>query len=146
VTEPVVHAYFRHGHGNDPVVLASAEDANKLVDDLLTEPFDNSVATLYHRARPATEFGFPDHELTIAVAADDHVGGVRYMGEYHGVPGTWFSKGATSEYDEVVYYYMGHDREYPRDSEVSLDAVRQAVRDFLLSGGQRPSAVEWQEA
>ncbi|GAB3154883.1 hypothetical protein GCM10027290_50050 [Micromonospora sonneratiae] len=137
MTTSEVVAYFRHDLG--AVVITNDEDVDRLVDALLAEPFENSVAAMYSTARPKLASGVPDHELLLAVNADDSVGGLRYMGD-----GTWYSKGTPSKHDEVYYCYMGSDRDFPHDSEVSLEQLRQAAREFLRSGGQRPTAIPWQ--
>lgn len=112
-----------------------------LIDDLLSEPFDNSIAALYVQGRD-NKLGLPDHELQVAVNAQDNVGALRYMGG----SGTYFAKGTTSRYDEVAYYYMGNDHGFPRDSDLPLDAVRAAAKEFLASGGERPQRVQWRDA
>lgn len=137
-----VEAYYRHEHGDAPVVVHTPEQMDELIAALLNEPFDNSEAALYVRERPANERGYPDHEFRIAVDSEDKVGGLRYMGG----GGTYFSKGALSKHEEISYCHMGSAHDYPRDSEISLDAVRQAAREFLTSGGERPTNVEWQDA
>jgi hypothetical protein len=141
VTDIRVEAYFRHEHGADPVILRNADDADRLVDALLAEPFENSVATLYAMSRPLLPSGVPDHEMLIAVNAEDGVGGLRYMGD-----GTWYAEGAASRHEEVYYLYMGHDRDFPRDSEISIDLVRLAVKEFLATNGERPTVVGWRSA
>jgi hypothetical protein len=39
---------------------------------------------------------------------------------------------------------MGHDREFLIDSIVRLDLARQAIREFLNSGGKRTKCLHWQ--
>lgn len=136
-----VKAYFKHGHGAAPVRVSTPEEVDALIDALLKEPFDNSVVALYVEGR-LNKAGVPDHELLVAVNADDQVGALNYMGS----AGSFFAKGATSKYEEAVYYYMGHDREFPRDSALPLDVVRQAAKEFLASGGERPEGVGWEAA
>jgi hypothetical protein len=141
MAEVYVEAYFRHEHDDDPVILRNADDADRLVDALLAEPFDNSVATLYALSRPMLPSGVPDHEMLIGVNAEDGVGGLRYMGG-----GTWYAAGATSRHEEVYYRYTGHERDFPRDSEISIDLVRLAVKEFLATNGERPTVVGWRSA
>jgi hypothetical protein len=51
----------------------------------------------------------PDHELRVAIDYDNKtLGALRYMGG----DGTYFSRGAGEATDEVMYYYMGSDREF----------------------------------
>ncbi|MGH3716269.1 MAG: Imm1 family immunity protein [Micromonosporaceae bacterium] len=133
-----VAAYFRHEHGEAPVRVSTPDEMDALIDELLEEPYDNSVAALYVEGR-RNEAAFPDHELLLAVSQEDSVGGLRYMGG----DGAYTAKGSPSRYEEVMYYYMGHDREFPRDSELPLDVIRRAAKEFLTGGGDRPTCVEW---
>ena len=126
---------------SEPAVLATPQDVDVFLDEFLTADFATSIAMLYVRERPLNDAGYPDHELSVAVNAEDSVGGLHYSGpNYSG-----FSKGAVSRYDEVVYYYLDHDHEYPRDSVVSIGIIRQAVKEFLATGGERPTCVQWQD-
>ncbi|WP_350274736.1 Imm1 family immunity protein [Kribbella sp. HUAS MG21] len=109
---------------------------------LVAESWENSVAAIYVDDR-LNQAGAPDHELLVAVDYQDKAkGALRYMGD----TGAYITKGSGHDADTVLYYYMGSDREFPRDSLLSLDEIRVAVREFLTSGGEQPSAVEWQEA
>lgn len=133
-------AYFRHGHGPSPVVVHTAGDIDTLIDELLAEPRSNSLADLYIRERPLNSAGFPDHELGVGVDAARGVGGLSHLGP----DGTWYTLGARSDLGEVSYSYMGNDTPFPIDSEIPLDLVRRAAKEFLTSGGRRPTCVRWQ--
>ncbi|HEX5493673.1 MAG TPA: Imm1 family immunity protein [Mycobacteriales bacterium] len=139
-----VEAYYRHEHDEQPPILRTAEDADALVDALLAESPENNTAALYHMDRPLNRAGVPDHEFHIAVVPETGTGALRYMGESDGEWGTWFSTGGTGRTGTVLHYYMGHDREFPADSEIPLELVRTAVRGFLAGNGRRPSSVNWQ--
>jgi hypothetical protein len=67
------------------------------------------------------------------------VGSLRYMG----VPGTFNGVGQTSQADELVYCYAGHDREFPLDSELPVETVRKVIKEFVASGGERPASIDW---
>lgn len=134
-----VQGLFTAAHGQAPVRITTAAEMDEFLDALLKEPFDNSVAALYVEGR-LNHHGVPDHELLLAVAAEDGVGGLWYTGPDGE---SLVAKGATSELDQVVYYYMGSEREFPRDSEVPLSNVRQAAHEFLVSGGELPSSASW---
>jgi hypothetical protein len=56
----------------------------------------------------------------------------------------WFSQGTPSSRDEVFYNYMGNDTDFPHDSEISIGLLRQAAKEFLHHGGDRPTCVTWQ--
>jgi hypothetical protein len=134
-----VKAYFRKGHGDNPVLVSTDEDMDALIDQLLAEPFSNSIAAIYSLDRPLNAAGVPDHELYLAVNAKAGVGGLRYTGEH-----TWFSQGTPSSRDEVFYNYMGNDTDFPPDSEISIGLLRQAAKEFLHHNGDRPTCVQWQ--
>ncbi|WBQ03229.1 Imm1 family immunity protein [Kribbella sp. CA-293567] len=134
-------AYFKHGHGDDPVIAATDDDVDQLIDALVTESWENSVAAVYVDGR-LNSAGVPDHELLVAVDYEDKTrGALRYMGR----DGVYLSKGISSEADTVLYYYMGSDREFPRGSLLALDDIRTAVKEFLASGADRPTSIKWQD-
>lgn len=136
-----VEAYYK---SDQPAMIDTPKQMDELIDNLLNEPFDNSIAALYHLDRPTNSFDLPDHEMYVAVNAQDKIGGVYYMGQHHGEHGSWYSKGRLSKYNEVSYCITGSTREFPQDSEIPLDLVRQAAQEFLLSGGNRPECIDWQ--
>jgi hypothetical protein len=39
---------------------------------------------------------------------------------------------------------MGNDTDFPVDSEIPIDLIRQATKEFIASGGERPTCVQWQ--
>ncbi|MGQ0841012.1 Imm1 family immunity protein [Actinokineospora sp.] len=44
----------------------------------------------------------------------------------------------------LLYFYMDTDTEFPPNAEVSIDAIRQAVKEFLATNGALPTCVRWQ--
>jgi len=46
-----VKAYYRDEHGDNPVRIETADDLDALIDALLAEPYENSVAALYVNGR-----------------------------------------------------------------------------------------------
>ncbi|MFI0967903.1 Imm1 family immunity protein [Streptomyces sp. NPDC021080] len=40
---------------------------------------------------------------------------------------------------------VANPREFLEPTVVPIDVVRQAVKEFVLSGGQRPTCLEWRE-
>ncbi|MEU6861582.1 Imm1 family immunity protein [Glycomyces sp. NPDC046736] len=134
-----VRAYYRPGHSDTPLVASTAEGLGRILDDLLKQPYEFSMANLYIAEREDED---PVVELSVGFDPDRGVGGLQYL---HG-EGRWFSKGRPSTYAEVVYCYYGNACVYPRDSEIAIDAIRSAVLQFLETDGQRPTAVAWQPA
>lgn len=138
-----IEAYYRHDHDDRPVVIRTEADVDQLVDDLLAESFDHTQAALYLAERPLTEQGYPDHDFRVGINAERKVGGLKFAGTVDGVAGVWYAAGASPQHDEVSYEYAGHPEEFSLDSELSLDQIREAVKEFLRSGGERPTSVEW---
>ncbi|MDX6236134.1 MAG: hypothetical protein QOG10_949 [Kribbellaceae bacterium] len=135
-------AYFKHSHGEHPVRVTSPDEVDALIDAMLAESFANSLAVLYLRDRPELESGGPDHEVRIGVNGDDKVGGVCLVLDGQ----VWFTKGQHTRDDDVFYNYMGNGADFPRDSEISLDALRTAVKEILAGAGVRAESVEWSES
>lgn len=138
-----IEAYYRHEHDDRPVVIRTEADIDQLVDDLLAESFDHTQAALYLAERPLTEQGYPDHDFRVGINAERKVGGLKFAGPVDGSAGVWYAAGEQSQHSEVSYEYAGHPEEFPLDSELSLDQIRDAVKEFLRSGGERPTSVEW---
>jgi hypothetical protein len=136
-------AYYEGNHRDQPVILRGDADVDALVDALMAGPFTNSMANLYIVERPRHPNGLPDHELGVAVDAEGNVGGLWYL---NSAEGAWYSLGRRSDRDEVFYCFVGNDRTFPPDSEIPIDLIRQAVKEFLATGGQRPTVVRWQPA
>ncbi len=132
-------AYFRHGHGEAPVMIETVDDVDALVEALAADPF-NSVAAVYVDQRTLTEQGFPDHSLRIAVYGEGKVGGLRYTSGME----SWYAVGVESRRDEgALYNHMENLEGFPLDSELELDVLVAAAKQFLMSGGERPDGVEW---
>ncbi|MDX6241509.1 MAG: hypothetical protein QOG10_6333 [Kribbellaceae bacterium] len=136
----VIRGYFKFDHGDAPVRISTPEQIDQFIDALMREPFENSVAAMYVDGR-TNDKGYTDHELLLAVNERDQVGALRYLGDN----GSFYATGEMSRYDEVTYYYMGSDRGFPRDSDVPIDAIRQAAKDFLTYGGERPPSMRWSD-
>jgi hypothetical protein len=47
--------------------------------------------------------------------------------------------------DIVEYMLLGHVREFMPGSEIPVERIRQAVKEFLGNGGEIPTCIEWQE-
>ncbi|MEV0794308.1 Imm1 family immunity protein [Kribbella sp. NPDC050459] len=138
-----IEAYYRHEHDDQPLVIQTDADVDQLIDELLSETFDHTLAALYLAERSQTDQGYPDHDLRVGVNAERKLGGLKFAGTVDGVEGVWYAVGQTSQHGRVFYEYAGHPEDFALDSEVSLDVLRAAVKDFLHSGGQRPGGVEW---
>lgn len=120
-----------------PAVLRTPEDVDRFVDELLAAGWEHAAAAIYvlDGATP----GLPDHEIIIGVDAVTGLGALR-----HSRDGTWYSRGGRTNPDGVEFAYFGTGHEFPADSEVPLDTVRQAMRELLAHGPRRPGCLAWQ--
>ncbi|MGW1340221.1 Imm1 family immunity protein [Kribbella sp. NPDC002412] len=135
-------AYFRD---DEPTILTSAAEIDELIDTLLSAGPQYSVAALAIRERPRSELGLPDHEFELAVNADGKSGGLRYAGRRGEESGVWYAVGEQSGHEPLMYGHAGNETPFPSDSELPLDVVRAAAKEFLAIGGDRPSSVAWRE-
>lgn len=131
--------YYEGDHRDHPVIVRGDDDIDALIDVLLASPFHNSMATLQVIERPRRG-GRPDHEFGVAVDAEGGVGGPWYLDS---AEGAWYTLGQHSEREEVFYCFVGNARDFPIDSEIPLGLLRQAAKEFLASGGRRPTWTRW---
>ncbi|MGH8793985.1 MAG: Imm1 family immunity protein [Stackebrandtia sp.] len=135
-----IEAYYLPDHRDRPAPVATVDQARAIVDALTgLDDFDTSMATLYIRRDDETATLV---ELAVGVDPSRGVGSLQYLAG----DSRYFSKGNPSDYEEVVYCHLGHERPFPRDSEIPLDHVKDAVADFAATGGDRPASVTWQHA
>lgn len=69
-----VEAYYRHEHDDHPVTLRTHEDVDLLVDVLLVESFDHTMAELDVIKRPLTEQGYPDQDFRVGNNGERRMG------------------------------------------------------------------------
>lgn len=132
-------AFYRDGHGRSPVKLSTAEDIDRLIDDLMVGAAE-SVASLFVDGGPLTQHNEPDHELRIGVDAETRTGSVYYSG---GMDAWYAVGGVTRHVDGLVYSYMNNREDFPRDAELDLAQVRELTKEFLATGGDRPASTTW---
>ncbi|MEU1277643.1 Imm1 family immunity protein [Streptomyces sp. NPDC005805] len=136
-----VQVYYSERHADDPAMVYSPEDVDALIESLAFGDEDETMAFLQSLQRELLPSGFPDHQFLVGADGARGVGVVSFVDESN-----YVSIGASKVRDgEVVYHIAGHSREFPADAEIPLPLVREAVKEFLLSGGQRPTCIEWQE-
>ena len=137
---PRVEAFYRRERGRVPTLLSSPEDVDALIDELLAGPVHENMAALYSLDRPAMPSGQADHQLLVGVDRELRVGLVGFMD----AGGNVITAGSPGGRLEAVYYCTGEITEFPGPSEIPVGLVRRAAREFLASGGQRPTCVRWQ--
>ncbi|MFI2457397.1 Imm1 family immunity protein [Streptomyces sp. NPDC019539] len=141
VTHYSIQAYYREEHSCEPSVVRTSEDVDALIDDLATGPEFENLAVLHSSEREALPSGFPDHEFMVGADGRRQVGVLSFVAEKNFVSlGSSVSEGGT-----VTYFVSENPTEFPATAEIPLAVVRQAAQEFLSSGGQRPTCVQWQE-
>ncbi|WP_326768051.1 Imm1 family immunity protein [Streptomyces sp. NBC_01591] len=134
-------AYYREQHADEPSVVRTPEDVDALIDALATGPEFENLAVLHSSERELLPSGFPDHEFMVGADGKRQVGVLSFMDEKSFVSlGSSGSSGV-----EVSYFVVENPTEFPATAEIPLALVRQAVKEFLSSGGRRPACVQWQE-
>lgn len=132
---------YRREHLREQAALSTAEDVDAMIDWLFLSPVDENMAQVHSTERQLLPSGVPDHELMVGVNGSRLVGVLAFMGD----GGLAFTLGSPEEErcEQVAYWEIGHRREFPDHSEIPVDLVRQAVKEFLFFGGQRPECVQW---
>ena len=133
-------AYYRKDHADDVCILTSPEDVDQLIDNLTSGPRDHNLAQIHSLNRSLLPSGYPDHELMVGVNHNLRVGLLAFM---DADVGNIFTVGAPDSDMEVDYYLAGHRMEYPGNTEIPVALAREAVKEFLRTGGSIPSCVEW---
>lgn len=121
-----------------PTLVRTPDDVDAIIDWFLSGVFRYTLVQLFSLDRDKLPSGFPDHEFMAGVDPDRNVGVLAFAAD-----GDWLSNGPSDDYSVVRYNFMGHDRAYPHSAEISIDQVRKAIKEFLVSGGQRPRCVDW---
>ncbi|MFB7618902.1 Imm1 family immunity protein [Kitasatospora sp. NPDC056181] len=135
-----IEARYRPEHGRKPVLISTVEELDSLVDELLTGPPDSNAAILHSMDRERLPTGVPDHYLWVGVDRDVNLGFVTFVDE----GGNFTSLGSPETRTAPVYCIAGQSTECTDHSEIPIEFVRQAVKEFLTSGGKRPACIEWQ--
>ncbi|SEB57702.1 Immunity protein Imm1 [Streptomyces sp. TLI_105] len=134
-------AYYESEHSSDPAKIEAPEDVDRVIDKLLTGEKFHTLAKLFSTERPMLPSGFPDHEFMVGVDSSLQVGALTFGDEN----GSFTTVGGPGSREEPAYHFMGHRHEFPENCEVSLDLIRKAVKEFVLSGGKRPECVDWKK-
>ncbi|WP_312865994.1 Imm1 family immunity protein [Saccharothrix violaceirubra] len=131
--------YCLYEHGDTPVTVSTVDEADALIGLVRVEsPSAAPVLLDVHLSGDPYAQG-----SDVGITVDRGV--IRYSGPEwpHGVVS---AGNASTDGEPRSYFYMGHGREFPANSEVPIDVVRQAVKEFMESSGARPTCVRWQDA
>ncbi|MFD0406890.1 Imm1 family immunity protein [Kitasatospora sp. NPDC127116] len=132
---------YREDRIVEPDYLHSVDEVGVLIEDLLTGPVHQNLAQIIHLDRPSMMPEWPDHEFLIGVDRAVQLGVVAFADG----GGSVISAGGPETRNAPVYYLAGHWTDFSDRVEISIDIVRNAVEEFLASGGKRPTCVPWKE-
>ncbi|MFF4748002.1 Imm1 family immunity protein [Streptomyces sp. NPDC001268] len=139
-----IKAIYQPEHFENPRILTTVEDVDDMFNVLLAE--DLHAVQFFSLDRPDTPDGWPDHELIAGVRKDREAGVLSSMDANCQPVGHVVSVGKPELGRGPVYYTcVDSVRDFPLSSEIPIDKVRQAVKEFVTSGGKRPSCVEWDD-
>jgi len=142
VSQHRAEARYLQEHGKSPVAITSASDIDALMEALIVGPEYHNMAQVHSLERPSLPSGYPDHELLVGLDGDSQRGVLAFM---DAEAGNLVTLGASGEGGkDLSYYIVGQLTEFPGNSEIPIELVRQALNEFLLSGGKRPTSVQWQ--
>ena len=129
--------YYLFEHDDSPVVVTTAEEVDTLIDRVRAEsPEQAPILMDVHMS------GDPYSQGMDVGVSDDH-GVIRYSGRDW--PGGVVSTGdGSANGAELSYFYLGHWRGFPANSEIPLDLVRKAIKEFMTTDGARPPSLRWQ--
>ncbi|MEV7783485.1 Imm1 family immunity protein [Kitasatospora sp. NPDC088351] len=132
-----------------PDHLNSLEEVDTLIDELLEGPANENLAQIIHLDRerikpriPGYEFietEIPDHDFQVGADKELQVGVLLFIDR----SGNFVTAGPPESRNAPEYYLAGHWTKFPDQTEISIDLARAAVKEFLASGGQRPTCVSW---
>ncbi|MFF1788054.1 Imm1 family immunity protein [Kitasatospora sp. NPDC058243] len=132
---------YRSGHSENPPIVTTMDGLDVVVDDLLAGGDSYcTMAEVYSLDRELMPSGFPDHHFIVCVNRDLEMGLVSYADERGNVT----SVGSPGTRVEPFYHMVGHMTTFADHSEIPIPLVRQALKEFFTSGGQRPECIEWQ--
>lgn len=140
VTDIRLEARYRRADMYNPVLLSTSDDVDRLIDALLMGPVLHDAAHILSRARLQTSTEVPDHSLYVGVSNDIQMGALALTAPE---AGHIASVGTPGSRNGVAYHVAGHWAEFPDRSEIPIGLVREAVKEFLHSGGRVPTYVEW---
>lgn len=119
--------------GDPAIMLDTADDVERFVDQVAQASAGQQVSSMVE-----VSFAGDDDAPMLNVGIGASTGFVHWLDD-----DAVMSVGDASRAGTITYDYAGHPAEVPASAEVSLDDVRRAVREYLLTGGGRPTGVAW---
>jgi hypothetical protein len=129
----VALAAWFDGNADEPTVVSTPDELDEVLDLVAGQGGPRIVELLVHDdpARAIFDVGLHGQRGTLYFSNPDH-------------PDGCYSRGNEAASGPLIYYYMGSDTEYPANAELPLDTIRQAAHEYLTTGGNRPTNIDWQ--
>ena len=133
-------AVFKEKHLEEPFPLDSEDAVDLLIDALIAGHPSCNMAQVFSLDRTPLLSGDPDHEFLVGIDPDAQVGIVGFADS----EGSYVPSGVP-EKEELMYMLLTYPRNFLESPEIPIDLVRKVTKEFVLSGGLRPTCIEWQE-
>ncbi|MFE7530318.1 Imm1 family immunity protein [Kitasatospora sp. NPDC057542] len=138
---------FRPDHMNSPGHLSSLDDVDVLIEEIIAGSTYENLAQITHLARGCVKPNIPGHDLPELPDHDFQVGVDRELQVavllFIDDTGNYVSEGSPDSRSAPVYYLAGHRTEFRDQVEIPIDIAREAVKEFLLTKGRRPTFITW---
>nr|WP_054049083.1 Imm1 family immunity protein [Alloactinosynnema sp. L-07] len=129
--------YYSRSHSSAPIRVQTEDEVDALVDQVREE--SPAAAPVLMQCYISDDI----HSQELSVGVVDTRGVIRYAGE-DASDGVYSTGVGSSDGEPLAYFYMDTWTGFPANSEVSLDVVRPALKQYLLTDGARPTGVSWQ--
>ncbi|MFD3596238.1 Imm1 family immunity protein [Nocardia sp. NPDC058640] len=135
----LITAYSLPEHRDNPVVVGSADDLVAAVSELVDA--DNEYCS-YMSVFVTNPAGAHTSYLGIGVDAARNCGSILFQGE----GGEYYTQGADEGSSEELVRYLdfGNERVFPRNSQIDINQLKQALVDFYDGNFSRSSSLKWQ--
>ena len=133
-------AYYLFEHDDNPVVVTTDDEVDALIDRVRSESPPNAPILM------DVHLSGDPYEQGLDVGVSGNRGVVRYSGRDWPLGVCSSNEEESSDGEDRSYFYMGHWRGFPSNSEIPLDLVRAAVKEFMATNGARPECVRWRAA
>lgn len=129
-------AWYEPGQ-HDPMLLTSEADVDALLDRMVEDAAKADIGVIAEIDR-RDEDGWAI--LQFGVKPDRG-----FVGHVSPAGSVISSNSRPAEPLIDDYDYMAHERSVVGNAEIALPLVRQAVREFVATGGGRPGGIPWQD-
>lgn len=123
--------------GHDPLIIASEQALDEFVAGLIRD-YGNHSASAYAVRSAEAQVEATEPCLEFAVNKDGKHGGLKFFdGET-----VHYARGVTS-LQQPSYQFFGNTQDWPSDSVLTLETVKDAVDHFRTHGGAKSVSLDW---